>query len=314
MNEYSELPAESTWVEYLRTRLPYSFSHVCKQRQRKGATQYELSGSLLTKKWAAYHNFWKRGYVYYASGKLIDFHKLPLYWREYHVAHTNELRGRFSGPVDLMSRWPQDVFNALQLESMWAFAADNHLDRERVVMANMTLAIEFCLKAITAHAEYRQTKSFAFTEGHDLTKMFACLPVELRLELQSESVKFAERYAAFRRAIEDRVKQLTRRFGPPHRRPDVEEWERIVSDIGRTNYTAFIGVNDPVSVAALGCEPEEWLGRAMKGIGGITYHRYSPFGGRDDYPVTPIHLGLLLGRFMYEHLFPVRRTASIEGA
>ncbi len=44
---------------------------------------------------------------------------------------------------------------------------------------------------------------------------------------------------------------------------------------------------------------------AMKDIGKLTYHRYAPLRGRDEYPTRPIYLGLILGRFMYEHLFPV---------
>ena len=63
--DYSDLPREDTWVEYLRTRLPYSFSEIHEQNG-----QYMLSEPLLSTRQAKYHNFWKRGYVFYAVGKL----------------------------------------------------------------------------------------------------------------------------------------------------------------------------------------------------------------------------------------------------
>ena len=192
--DYSDLPNEHTWVGYLRTRLPYSFSEI---HERK--PQYILSGPLLSTHLAEHHNFWKRGYVYYAVGKLIDIHGLSVYWREYRILHTDKLRNEHSGRVDHFFKQPRDVFNALQLEKLWAVVTDDHLDRERAVMTNVTQAIEFCLKAIQTHAAYRETGEFAFTEGHDLEKIYKSLPEELQLEMRTESVAFAEKYAAFRR-------------------------------------------------------------------------------------------------------------------
>ena len=308
--DYSDLPSEHTWVGYLRTRLPYSFSEIHEQKP-----QYILSGPLLSTHWAEHHNFWKRGYIYYAVGKLIDFHGLSVYWREYRILHTDKLRNEHSGRVDHLSKQPCDVFNALQLEKLWAVVTDDHLDRERAVMTNVTQAIEYCLKAIQTHAAYRATGEFAFTEGHDLGKIYKSLPEELQLEMRTESVAFAEKYAAFRQTIEDKILQLKeRRFAPPDfgARPDVVAWKNIADEVDRTTYTAFVGKNDPASAGTVGCKPEEWFDRAIKDIGKITYHRYSPFQGRDEYPVEPIHLGLMLGRFMYEHLFPVTAVARKE--
>ena len=181
--DYSDLPSEDTWVEYLRTRLPYSFSEIHEQKP-----QYILSEPLLSTHLAEHHNFWKRGYVYYAIGKLIDIYGLSVYWREYRILHTDKLRNEHSGRVDHLSKQPRDVFNALQLEKLWAVVTDDHIDRERAVMTNVTQAIEFCLKAIQTHAAYRETGEFAFTEGHDLKKIYKSLPEELQLEMQTESV------------------------------------------------------------------------------------------------------------------------------
>ena len=113
--DYSDLPSEDTWVGYLRTRLPYSFSEIHEQKP-----QYILSEPLLSIHLAEHHNFWKRGYVYYAVGKLIDIYGLSVYWREYRILHTDKLRNEHSGMVDHLSKQPRDVFNALQLEKLWA--------------------------------------------------------------------------------------------------------------------------------------------------------------------------------------------------
>ena len=114
--------------------------------------------------------------------------------------------------------------------------------------------------------------------------------------MQIESVAFAEKYAAFRQTVEDKILQLEkRRFAPPdfNARPDVVAWKNIADEVDRTAYTAFVGKNDPASAGTVGCKPEEWFDRAIKDIGKMTYHRYSPFQGRDEYPVEPIHLGFL---------------------
>ena len=238
-----------------------------------------------------------------------------MYWREYRILHTDKLRNEHSGRVDHSFKQPRDVFNALQLEKLWAVVTDDHLDRERALMTNVTQAIEFCLKAIQTHAAYRETGEFAFTEGHDLEKIYKSLPEKLQLEMRTESVAFAEKYAAFRQTIEDKILQLEERHSAPPdfgARPDVVAWKKISDEVDRATYTAFVGKNDPASAGAVGCKPEEWFDRAIKNIGKITYHRYSPFQGRDEYPVEPIHLGLMLGRFMYEHLFPITAVARKE--
>ena len=148
MADYADLPSQDTWVEYLRTRLPYSFGKIREARESVPSkkSQYILSGPIPpTRPWDEYHNFWRRGYVYYAVGRLIDIYGLPVYWREYRILHTDKLRNEYSGTVDHLSKQPRDVFNALQLEKLWAVVTDDHIDRERAVMTNVTQAIEFCI-------------------------------------------------------------------------------------------------------------------------------------------------------------------------
>ncbi len=55
---------------------------------------------------------------------------------------------------------------------VWGFAQDNHLDRERVMMTNVVLAVELCLKAVSTHATFRETGSFKFNIGHDVSKLY----------------------------------------------------------------------------------------------------------------------------------------------
>ena len=315
MAGYADLPSHDTWVEYLRTRLPYSFGEI-REVKDGGKRQYILSGPILsTQPLGEHHNFWQRGYVYYAVGRLIDLYQLPLYWREYRISHTDELRSRHSGQVDRLGKFPPDIFNALQLEKLWAFVSNDHLDRERAVMTNVIQAIELCLKAIKTHAEYRETKKFTFDEGHDLGTIFHSLPEMLQREIRTASVTFAEHYANFRRTTEDKISQLQKRRMSSSSSnmlepPDVRAWNNIADGINLTNYTAFVNANDPASVGAVDCKPEDWFDCAMKDIGKLTYHRYAPLRGRDEYPTRPIHLGLILGRFMYEHLFPVTVNAE----
>ena len=180
-------------------------------------------------------------------------------------------------------------------------------------MTNIIQAIELCLKAIKTHAEYRETRTFIFDEGHGLATIFNSLPQMLQLEIRTASVTFAEHYANFRRTTEDKISQLQKRRMSSSNvlePPDVSAWNNIADGINLTNYTAFVNANDPASVAAVDCKPEDWFDCAMNDIGKIIYHKYAPLVGRDEYPTRPIHLGLILGRFMYEHLFPVAVNAE----
>ena len=91
-----------------------------------------------------------------------------------------------------------DAVNALQLERLWAFAAHDHLDRERVTMTTICQAVEFCLKALQTHTGYRSTGVFAFADGHNLKVLYESLPCDLRQELHCESVGFADKFSRLR--------------------------------------------------------------------------------------------------------------------
>ena len=89
----------------------------------------------------------------------------------------------------------------------------------------------------------------------------------------------------------------------------------MAKSIRESNYTAFVNSNDPgVDNKYL---REGWFEEALNQAklieepGDITqYFRYAPHEDKDELPTDLIHRILLLGRFLYEHLFPVTRSVS----
>ena len=314
---YGGLLVEDSWIEYLRTRLPYSFNHI-EQKGNGPSKHFVLSEpELLTGFLAAErHNFWRRGNVYYMSGKLLDYHSMPDVGQRY---RTQEVIGLLTGAPGTEYIWPTDIFafyNSMQMEKVWGFAQDNHLDRERVMMTNVILAVELCLKGIMTHATFQETSCFKFNAGHDVAKLYAALPGSLRDEIAAESKVFAVNYLAFRTQVEADIKELMGR-GLSHTQPDPDakqqakaDWNQIASRIRETNYTAFVNVNDPGKTEKQ--LHERWFEEALDSVKPIEdthdisqYFRYAPQKDKDELPVELIHRVLLLGRFMYEHLFPV---------
>lgn len=130
--------------------------------------------------------------------------------------------------------------------------------------------------------------------GHDVAELYRNLPDSLRAELLEESRSFAHGYAQFRSGISGIVNTDRQLAGQVN-------WSEIRRAIFENSYTAFLDGTDP-GRAQLG---DDWLERALRETRNGEYHRYSPEESRDEYPVRPIHSGLMLGRFFYEHLLPV---------
>lgn len=250
------------------------------------------------------------------SGKLLDYYSMSTIGESYRMKEVVELLTD-SGIAPY--RWPSDAFsfyNSMQMEKVWGFAQENHLDRERVMMTNVILAVELCLKAVATHAAYRESGSFSFRAGHDVAKLYAALPDSLRDEIAAESEVFASEYVAFRERVEADIWRIgsPRRASPqphPNRKEQAEaEWNRLAKRIRESVYTAFVNSNDP------GADNKYlhpgWLEEALYQVrlieepGDISqYFRYAPHKGKDELPTDLIHWVLLLGRFIYEHLFPV---------
>ena len=298
MEEYDALEVEAHWIDYFRSRLPYSFLKIRRERiereSRRPGWRYILSEPVPQVS-SEYHNFWRRGYSYYVTGKLIDIHTLSSLWVEYRRLLVERTLEVGTANLALLFGAAQN-YNAMQLEKLWAPVEHDHLNRERVVMTNMCQAIELCLKAVKAHAEYREHDTFAFDEDHDLKRIYESLPPRLAQDIEVESRKFARQYTDFRKAVDDDVTRVEPGTG------DAWDWERIGDRVESNAYTAILQANDPPDV------PDDWFGEALQLLheNDITYDRYSPDEGRDAYPPKRIHYGLILGRFLYEHLFPLQ--------
>ena len=315
MKDYFALEKGDAWIEYLRARLPYSFMNI-REEKRGRDRLYVLSDPQLVPGLAEYHNYWIRGNVYYVAGKLLDEHNLSSIWREHR--RLEEHRLLLSRTYRVPYFWnirTHDFYNSMQMEKIWAFAQQNAIDRERVVMTNISQAVELCLKAVKTHAEYRENGTFAFSVGHNLNEIYESLPQELREEIKTESRVFARQYSEFRTHVEKDVKKIHDRSSNMKRTPTVTQedkldWARIAKRIEESSYTAIVNSNDPGGAGSpdgnIGHVREDWFEVAMAQIRDSMYHRYSPEKDRDAYPVDPIYWGLMLGRFMYEHLFPVR--------
>ena len=211
MNEskpiYHELEVEETWVEYLRTRLPFCFMEISQVPPQGRPEHFELSGpELLTGFRAAErHNFWLRGNAYYMTGKLMDYYSMTQAGRHYRMEEVLKL---LTGNSIARFWWPSDTFtfyNSIQMEKVWGFVQENHLDRERVMMTNILLSLELCLKAVMTHANFEESGTFKFSAGHDVVKLFEGLPSSLRKEIETgvegvcEGIRFVQKPGRDRR-------------------------------------------------------------------------------------------------------------------
>ena len=251
---YFDLAGEGSWIDYIRARLPYSFGRI-EEKSSHNRRYYVLSeptveeGSFSAKR----HNFWKRGVVFYMTGKLIDLHSLSSLWKTHRDLKTNRLWNEtLGGSLELPTIFSQDSYNAMQSEKVWRYIDSNVLDRERVLMTNVFQAVELCLKAVMAHARFRERNEFTFDYGHDITKLYEALPDELQEEIALESATFTRDYRAFRDQVEADIKILHNRwFQNPVRQygdkpVSTEDWILMAKRIDRSNYTSFTNVNDPI--------------------------------------------------------------------
>ena len=318
MNEenprYHDLEVEDSWLKYLITRLPYAFMAISPERTQAGIRIFKLSDPVLLTGINApeRHNFWKRGNVYYMTGKLLDFYSMPQVSSRYRLLEVLQLQNQ--API-VKFGWPTDAFtfyNSMQMEKVLGFLQPNPLDRERVMMSNVILAIELCLKAVMTHANYCETGSFEFSQGHDVVELFESLPDSLQKEMREESKVFAIEYPAFRNPVEAKVWEIdarrpVRKLEIPSEQQAQQEWGQITDRIRKSSYTAFVGSNDPGNEI-----PEDWLEKSLERIKMVKdandisqYFRYAPTKDKDELPTDLIAHVLLLGRFLYEHLFPV---------
>ena len=314
---YADLRIEDSWIDYLRTRLPYSFNRIEEKGSGRSRHFVLSEPALLTGVFAAdRHNYWKRGNIYYLSGKLLDYHSMSEVFQTYRTLEV--VRLLTGSPEPLQHTWPINPFalyNSMQMEKIWGFAQDNTLDRERVVMTNVTLGVELCLKAIATHASFRETNCFKFNAGHNLSKLYDSLPPPLRQEITAESDAFATAYVAFRKEVEADIRRILASRSQKQADPDATqqakvEWNQFAKRIRESHYTAFVNGQDPGADAKY--LHDGWFKEALDQTKLVEepadisqYFRYAPQKDKDELPTDLIHWVLLLGRFLYEHLFPV---------
>ena len=319
---YADLRFEDSWIDDLRIRLPYSFNRIEEKKSRHSrhfvlSEPVFLTGGLAAER----HNYWRRGNVYYMSGKLLDYHSMSEVTQAYSSLEAVQLvTGGFQTLHHIWPENPVALYNSMQMEKVWGFAQDNILDTERVVMTNVTMAVELCLKAIMTHANFRETNCFKFNEGHNLSKLYDSLPCRLQAEITEKSNAFAKGYVAFRTEVEADIQKI--RASHLQQKADRDaiqqakaEWNQIAKRIRESPYTAFVNDNDPgVDNKYLheGWFKEAWDQiKLVEDLADISlYFRYAPEKDKDELPPDLIHWVLLLGRFLYEYLFPVPPPAN----
>ncbi|MDE0497090.1 MAG: hypothetical protein OXH86_07040 [Acidimicrobiaceae bacterium] len=315
-DSYFALSSDGSWIDRLRVRLPYSFERI-EVKPDSGGRAFVLSDPTLREGAfsATCHSFWRRGHVFYMVGKLLDCHSMASIWQNYRM-RIGMLRLRHpADPLGSTAFSAFDFYNSMQLQKVWGFALANHLDRERVMMTNLAQALELCLKAMTTHAGYLETGRFEFPAGHRIPDLYHGLPDPLRDEIAQESRAFADSYASYRAGIESDVRTMSDQLGNALSsaralRDERAQWEDVAARLNDSDYTAFLNSNDPG--ASLNARRDDWLDDALGHIGQthgfgdeLQYYRYAPAENTDDLPTEPINLMLLLGRFLYEHLFPM---------
>ena len=92
-DDYFSVGVEDTWIEYLRKRLPYSFRRVegtAGEGGRRNGRQFVLAEPVLLTGMSApeYHNYWRRGNVYYMTGILLDRANMQDIWQAYRSAES----------------------------------------------------------------------------------------------------------------------------------------------------------------------------------------------------------------------------------
>ena len=209
----------------------------------------------------------------------------------------------------------------MQIEKFWGFAQDNILDTERAVISNVTLAVELCLKAIMTHASFRGTSCFRFNAGHNLSQLYDSLPCQLQAEITEKSHAFAKGYVAFRTEVDAdiqkiRASHLQQKADPDAIQQAKAEWNQIAKRIRESPYTAFVNDNDPGVDKKF--PREGWFRETLEQTKRVEepteisqYFRYAPHKDtRMSCPQPSYFRVLLLGRFLYEYLFPVSPPAN----
>lgn len=291
----------SNWIEYLRENISTSFV-TCEPLDKK-SKRYELKGPI-----DVIHNvvldpnanLWLLGSSFYSASMIIGGSSL--------FEFLANVRGRNEGlmfqnvfhdfPRHIMSGVEADVYMSAQYERLSRVLWRNELMGERLSNTDLLHSIELCLKAITAHVNYRKDGRWIFREGHNLYALYRNLPDCLKSELGDELQKFAVEYTEYARRIREALEDCMK---------SQRYWEskdvlnEIVVDLNSRGYTYLL--NDGLD-SLEGKIDGDWLCKALKDLSLGNVHRYGPFNAKDEYSNDIIVSAKVIGRFFYEHLFP----------
>ncbi len=210
---------------------------------------------------------------------------------------------------------PVGLHNSRQLERMWQRAQDNRLDRARAKMTHVIHEVELCIKAIATHAAYRTDGVSQRPDGHDMVRLCGTLPRSLQEELCAESETVVGNYTASTRGLEQKIAEVKVIRGQypstaSGAQEDKETLEWLADQVNHKSYIFLLERHDPGSSAKY--LHSGWLAEAIDqlkefaGMGDVSsYFRYSSGTSYDALPPDVVLWGIVLSRFLYEHLFPV---------
>ena len=247
-------------------------------------------------------NFWAYGLAFYATAKIMDQHSLIQFANSPRniLEHTILLWRRGGMTMPIFHYY--EPYDSVQYEHLFGLANRDRVILEHIVALNISHAIELILKAIKAHASKAESGNWTFYGGHDLHKLYTQIDSDLRDELEEEFLVFTKKHKEHVNKMKEildgfRAETLT-----------VTDWadaiNHVIDDLNSGGYTHIRGGADSGALDLDAPHDINSLEDAIKKIPSIATNRYGPESGPDSYPPAYVTVGLIIGRFFYEHLFP----------
>lgn len=300
----------SNWIEYLRGNIYISFE-TCEQIDRrddrfkmdKKVNRYELKKPIDVTHGVFSDpnaNLWLLGSSFYSASMIIGRNSMSEFLANVRSRNEGIMFHDFfqDFPRRIRSWVEADIYMSTQYQRLSRVLWRNELMGERLSNTDLLHSIELCLKAITAHANHRETGYWIFEEGHKLDVLYGNLPDCLKSELGAELQKFAVEYTEYARRIREALENCMKSQRYSESRDVLNE---IIDDLNSRGYTYLL--NDGLD-SLEGKIDGDWLCKALKDLSSGNVHRYGPFNAKDEYSNDMIVCAKVIGRFFYEHLFP----------
>ena len=320
-HKINSCPEKNGWVRFLQDRILFSFKTIRKRKQ-DGKVRYILDEPILNRApFGKAHNLWTRAIAFYAAGKIADVHSLGQLMKGLRQAWINQISHDPVGCAAILAGMRNDIWDSVQLERLWALLNTNRLDCERASTAHIMQALEFILKAVAIHCNYHCANKFYFRGGHDLGKLYGCLPCGCKSEFEQEAAKFFREFRNEREETQQKINlfpSLDLSQDESKLREDARVCFRDMEDIvaGKKYF-------DMVNNEGIPNEDEEnkdWIFQTLRGAGNWINHRYGPtprgtdeeISAVDSYCVDEIYSAQLVARFFLEHLFSFENVVQTE--